>query len=324
MIALPHLYSTPEHKGSPVMRKHSQDRRFGGDIPAVLMLMLAMIACLAPPSPCVRAAVGEERSDPLGDSERVKRERAARLEIMRRLAGSLTVKARSDNSYVAAEIINTPLLHYNNPAGETLDATVWAWGRRGRPVALACISQERSDVAVQKWSCEMLSLVDKPVELGAQPGWKWATEKSGVEWTRVADAPAVGETPVIRARQMKDISRRFSATGIYKEGAQAVELRLMDRPLSRYSDPKHGLIDGSFYAYADGTNPEVLLIVECRKDDSGKSAWYRGFARMGAGRLTARLGEKTVWECPEIKRWNPTEPYYSTYGPTDEVFGTNK
>jgi hypothetical protein len=266
----------------------------------------------------------DEFADSKGDSAQVKKERAARLEIMRRHAASLVVNVESGGAHEEAPIIEIPLLHYNNPGGETLDATVWAWGRRGRPVALASISQERSDVVIEKWSCELVSLSDTPVLLAARSNWKWSPATSGIEWQPVADAPLPGETPVIRARQMKEIARRFSATGAYQNGAEVVELRLMDRPLSRFSDPEHGLIDGAFYAYAGGTNPEVLLIVECRKDDGGKVVWYHGFARMGAGKLTARLGDKLVWERPEIKNWNASEPYFSTYGPTGQVFGTAK
>jgi hypothetical protein len=158
--------------------------------------------------------------------------------------------------------------------------------------------------------------------LAAKPGWKWAPAGSGIEWKPVVNAPDAGDTLVRRARQMNEIARRFSATGIYQNGNEVVELRLMDRPLHRFSDLDKGLIDGAFYAFAGGTNPEVLLIIECRKDGSGDSAWYQGFARMGAGRLTARLGETIVWEQPEIKRWNPKEPYFSVYGPVDFVFGS--
>lgn len=240
---------------------------------------------------------------------------------MRGHASSLAVKVEIAGALVAAEIIDIPLLHYNNPAGETLDATVWAWGRHGRPVALASISQEMSDSNIEKWSCELVSLADTAVLLTASPGWKWAPAVSGIEWKPVADAPAAGDTPVIRARQMKEFARRFSATGIYRDGIDVGELRLIDRPLHRFADPEQGLVDGAFYAFAGGTNPEVLLIVECRKDGSGNSTWYQGFARMGAGRLIARFGDAVVWERPEINRWNPAEPYFSIYGPVTSVFG---
>jgi hypothetical protein len=150
---------------------------------------------------CMLLIVGALRNRAAGQNlgsqshdEQVKKQRAARLEIMRRHASSLAVKVENDGAFVEARIVDIPLLHYNNPAGETLDATVWAWGVRGRPVALASISQEMSLAAVEKWSCELVSLADKPVLLESNPGWRWASKTSGIEWKLAPDAPAVGET----------------------------------------------------------------------------------------------------------------------------------
>jgi hypothetical protein len=266
------------------------------------------------------AGRSQDSADSPSDSEQIKKHRAARLEIMRHCASSLEVKVENDGTFVVEQIVDVPLLHYLNLPGETLDATLWAWGRRGRPVALASISKEKSNSHIEKWSCELVSLDDRPVLLTAKPGWKWAPASSGIEWKPVADAPAAGETPIIRVRQMKEIARRFSATGIYQDGKETIELRLIDRPLQRFSDSEHGLIDGAVYAFAGGTNPEVLLMIECRKDGSGAISWHRGFARLGAGRLAARLGETVVWERSEIEQWNPAEPYFSVYGPVETVF----
>jgi len=271
----------------------------------------------------VTSARSDENADSKTDQEQAKKERAARLEVMRRHAASLTVSVETAGEFAETELIDFPLLHYNNPAGVTLDATVWAWGRHGRPVALASISQEKSDSKIEKWSCELVSLADEPITLTGKPGWKWAPVASGIIWKPVTDAMVPGATQVIRARQMKEIALRYSVTGIYRAGAQTTELRLMDRPLSRFSDAEHGLIDGAFYAFAAGTNPEVLLIVECREKTGGEPAWYYGFARMGAGRGVARLGKTIVWEQPEIKSWDPSEPYFSTFGSVDSVFGSD-
>ena len=91
---------------------------------SMLILTVTIVACFARASPRATAAPVDETGNAAADSQQVRKERAARLEIMRRHAASLEVKVWLDGSPVAAEMIDTPFLHYNNPAGETLDATV--------------------------------------------------------------------------------------------------------------------------------------------------------------------------------------------------------
>jgi hypothetical protein len=122
---------------------------------------------------------------------------------------------------------------------------------------------------------------------------------------------------------MKEIARRFGVTGVYGNQTQTLELRLMERPLYRYADPEHDLIDGAVYAFAFGTNPEAILLVECRDKKGENPAWLFGFARMSTATLLARLGEQAVWSCPGIVEWNPAAPYCSMFGSHAVVFGVD-
>jgi len=94
----------------------------------------------------------------------------------------------------------------------------------------------------------------------------------------------------------------------------------MVQPLHRYADADRGLIDGAIFSYAAGTNPEAILLVECRKGEKG-SAWQGAFARFGANSIEARSASKLVWECPPVKSWHPQEAYFSEFGPAEKVFG---
>jgi hypothetical protein len=59
--------------------------------------------------------------------------------------------------------------------------------------------------------------------------------------------------------------------------------------------------------------------VECRKGRRDL-VWQAAFTRFGADRCQARKGETVVWEAPAIGKWDPTEPYFSRFGPAEEVF----
>jgi hypothetical protein len=169
----------------------------------------------------------------------------------------------------------------------------------------------------------MVSLADQPVAISAKPGWEWTPAASGIAWKTVPAAPVVGKTAVARSAQIKDIANRFSSTGHYRNG-NIIELRLMGRPLQRYADPEQGLVDGALLAFVEGTNPETMLLIECRNDKDEKPTWHYGFARMSGGHLIARLEETVVWECPDIRGFDPDRSYSSYNGPEGIVFGTPK
>ncbi|HEY2250159.1 MAG TPA: hypothetical protein VGH74_03820, partial [Planctomycetaceae bacterium] len=198
------------------------------------------------------------------------------------------------------------------------DATLWAWGKSGRPSVVAAIHEDRGPK--NAWSCEMVSLANQAVSIAGKPGWEWTPAKSGIEWKNVPGAPVAGKTAIARSAQIKDLANRFTSTGHYRNG-NIIELRLMGKPLHRYADPEQGLVDGAIMAFVEGTNPETLLLIECRGDQENKPAWFYGLARMSGGHLVARLEETVVWECPDIQGFDAERSYSSYNGPQEIVFG---
>jgi len=245
---------------------------------------------------------------------------AAQMKAMQRRAASLDVR-RGKEEPQRIELVEAALLRYSSPGGDTgtADGSIWAWGKRGRPAALTAVFFQRLAGGNEKWSCELLSLSEGPVAVESAAGWKWTPARSELRWHPVSGAPAVAENEAERGRQMKDLARRFTASATYHEG-RTDQLRLMIRAIHRYADPDNGLIDGAIYAFASGTNPEALLLLEARSS-GGRAAWHFSFARMGAGTGEARLDDKIVWECPAIKAWESSGPYFSVFGPDSAVFG---
>src|SRR5690348_17341775 len=83
-------------------------------------------------------------------------ESAQRKDVMRSRVLSLTLDAQTDQGPKNVAVIETPLLRYSNPAADVItpDATVWAWGRMGRPAAIA---------SVEPAGFEVVSLSDLPL-----------------------------------------------------------------------------------------------------------------------------------------------------------------
>lgn len=238
------------------------------------------------------------------------------LETMRRHVASLRAVSRpAQGGESPLALAATPVLRYSDPGGITTDASVWVWGGPGRPAIVAGIfflTQEGRD---PKWSCELLSLADAGVAVHSRVGWSWTPDKSDLAWQTLEDRP--GDSDRQRLRQMKEIALRFEVSTF--EGTNKTQLRLMVQPLCRYADEQRGLLGGAIFSFAAGTNPEVLLLVECRKNGEALQ-WHAAFTRFGANPCQARRGEAVVWERPAIQRWDPKEPYFSQFGPVERVF----
>jgi hypothetical protein len=235
---------------------------------------------------------------------------------MRRHAASLRAVSRpAEGEESPLALVTTPVLRYSDPGGITTDASVWVWGDQGRPAIVAGIFFLTQEGREPKWSCELLSLAAAGVSISSAAGWSWSPDKSDLHWLTIDDPP--GDSDPQRLRQMKQFAGQYELASF--EGTVRSQLRLMVQPLKRYADEQRGLIDGAIFCYAAGTNPEALLLVECRKSGS-KRSWQSAFARFGANRCQARQGEAVVWECPAVQTWDPKQAYFSQFGPVERVF----
>src|SRR5262245_31187209 len=172
------------------------------------------------------------------------------------------------------------------------------WVHDGRPVAAASVFPFGRDL------CHELCSLSRNAELVARDrsGTVWAPESAGVKFHDVPDGPAPAGTPELRLAQMKSLGARFTATltGWKDDESDREVLRLLPRPLYRYdikaaTETHPNLRDGALFAFVQGTDPEVLLLVEAVVAGD-RSRWQYAFARATSGALEARLGEQLVWK----------------------------
>jgi hypothetical protein len=172
------------------------------------------------------------------------------------------------------------------------------WVHDGRPVAAASV------FPYDRYLCHELCLLSRSAELVARDsgGTLWAPKSAGVEFHDVPDAPAPAETPALRLAQMKSLAARFTATltGWKDDESDKEVLRLLPRPLFRCdikaaAEAHANLRDGALFAFVQGTDPEVLLLLELVVLD-GRPRWQYAFARATSGGLEARLGDVLVWK----------------------------
>jgi hypothetical protein len=86
---------------------------------------------------------------------------------------------------------------------------------------------------------------------------------------------------------------------------------LLSQPIHRFAADKAGIVDGALFAFAEGTDPEALLLLEAVRGEGQSLAWRYTLARLTSRPLEADLDEGRVWSAEGF--WanprSPSDPY---------------
>jgi hypothetical protein len=205
-----------------------------------------------------------------------------------------------------AEVI-TALRWANNARGSE-DGLTLLYVHGGRPLAAACVYPW-----AKRLEHDFESLSRNKIVARREGTLVWQPQTAGVAFADVPEAPAPAATRAARLRQMKSLAEKFQATllGWKRDNSDREELRLLSRPLYRY-DPKEGsVIDGAVFAFAMGTDPEVLLLLEAVKEGDAEK-WQYAFARRTSGELEGRFQDKVVWKAARFPaQSDPRLPHFT-------------
>jgi len=245
------------------------------------------------------------------DSPEVIAAREARLKAMHAIAERFKVQVTEGDQQRAVSLMADPLLRFNDPAREFHDATLWGWGEKGRPLCLLTIEQygERS------WF-ECISLANLTSDTSGPQRFtaeaevlRWAPKAGGIEMKPLAGAPPVADKAPRRMSQMKELLGQLRAYEVGRTGSK-YELRLMPRAFYRYDDEKAELVDGAIFAFAYGTNPELLAIIEARSP-ANSAQWQIGFARCGTAEPHVLLADKEIFTLKYATGTSPEDAYWN-------------
>ena len=142
----------------------------------------------------------------------------------------------------------------------------------------------------------------------------WQPSVAGVILRKFPKAPLPADDATKRLRQMKELVRQIKAYEYFKPPNQATAraLRAADppQPVHRYADANSGLIDGGLFIISYGLNPELILLVEARREGSSEPAWYYGFARVAIAELHVDFESKPIWSHPGGYSRGPHDIYW--------------
>jgi hypothetical protein len=221
-----------------------------------------------------------------------------RLALMQAAVGDLVPESAELKAKDAFATVPKPLLRYSDPTrggvkvesanNVCLDAGVWRLGAEGRPTALVTLEIYQFPDGGRVLAFEFLSLTDhkfslkhKTKEVG------WDATASGLELKDLPDAPKPAATPAARLTQMRQMARRFGAKERYN--GELVECRLIAQPFDRYQSEADKIADGAIFALANGTNPEIGVVLE-----SDGQRWRYGILRLCGAEVTITLDGKQV------------------------------
>jgi hypothetical protein len=237
-----------------------------------------------------------------------------RLAYMQSTAGALAVKSSEIPQAQRLKLVERPLLRYSDPTrglteiNTLVDAGVWRLGTSGRPTALITLEIYRSSAEEGVLAYEFIALTDQKFSL-EHPERKnvaWQPEKSFLEMRPLSGAPAPGKTPAARLVQMRQLARRFSVQETLK--GETIECRFLPQPIDRYESEADEILDGAIFAFANGTNPEMGILLEC--DSAG---WKYATVRLSSAATTVKLDGKEVDKYELLINAKPHLSYTSTH-----------
>lgn len=242
-------------------------------------------------------AVEEEVHRDDGQDENA-REREELMRHMRRRAEGTKLYALADEGRQEIALIPEPLFQYSDQPRQIVAATLWGWGKPGRPAALEKVERYGFD----RYLYCLASLSAGLIEVEWARDAEWKSEQPGLVLKPLPDGPPPAQSKRGRLTQLKNLARRFSATihsatNPIEENHQ--EMRFLPRPICRYEDPTAALLDGAIFGFTThGTNPDALLAIELYESRPGEPPWKYGLARMTTGGVTVRLDGSEIWDVP--------------------------
>jgi hypothetical protein len=86
---------------------------------------------------------------------------------------------------------------------------------------------------------------------------------------------------------MRQLVRRFGAKERFEK--ELIECRLLAQPLDRYQSDADKITDGAIFALANGTNPEIGVLLETDGEH-----WKYGILRLTSTDVTVTLDNKEI------------------------------
>lgn len=232
----------------------------------------------------------------------VEKERQERLQHMMARLAAVQIETVGEQPRPLKRM-EAPVLRYTNPVRSSrAGGATFLWLDGQRPLVAASISIRDDNNVV--W--EFTSLASEKLKASRDETDFWTPKAAGRPAELLRDAPVPAQTPALRLAQLRGMARRFD---VAVERGTWQPSRLLSQPLHRWGMPESGILEGALFCFSETTDPEVLLLIEARRDESTqKYDWYFSLAKMTGPPTKAELDQKPLWHSGGGYWRNPRSP----------------
>ncbi|HWB11419.1 MAG TPA: hypothetical protein VG826_19470 [Pirellulales bacterium] len=247
------------------------------------------------------------RADEQQEQRQRQQERERLLAKMRELAKQTQLRFQQGDRQ--PQLVESPVFRYDDQPRHFLDATLWTWTDQGRPVAFQKV--EAMESRPLTWQYCFTSVSEELLDVQWAGKGRFQSTSPGIEFRRLTDAPAVAAGSAQRKRQARELAREFSARIVIDPVNNRTDaMRFLPTPIFEYAEAPTTMFRGAVFGLTtNGTNPDLLLLLEARREDGGLH-WNYAAARMTTGGLTLRYREVPVWEAEFVA---PRSTHFPTW-----------
>lgn len=222
----------------------------------------------------------------------IDKQRARRLEQMLTAATDYELwRGRDDEQRLVR--IERPVLRWSNPLRSTGDGAVFIWAdEQGakRPAAVMCIYCNDTGGVDHEWQ----SLALEPIRAAYRGASVWRPQTAGSNFTSWL-MPRNRLQPLRRGAWLRCTGCCAILTPPSAKQPRQRDLRALTHPIYRYGDAQSELVDGFVFAFAQATDPEILLLLGARRQGTEPASWWWAAARMSGWHLDLRHRGELVW-----------------------------
>jgi hypothetical protein len=253
--------------------------------------LLCLLACVA----LGPAAAGDDRA----------RDEAAEAD---RICAAELTRWQLTADGTALETPRESVLKWTNPFAGRVYGNTYVWLQDGRPAAASCMF--RYFDPFRSFNGELVALAGTKLAAKRDDAVMWHP-KDEWKWQPIPGAAVPAATAAQRLIQMRALAGEFTVEILDTRNVPKGEdqtPRLLPRPLYRYDAERTRTLDGALYAFVLGTDPELLVLLEC-DTAAARPEWRFGVGRMNRYLIRLKRKGETMWEGPAIRDNGPDDAY---------------